>query len=247
MFRRRFKLSYNNVGDGVYAVNKNLRLIPVSESDNTCIAVALVYDRHRIMIEKNEDSNQSYKDASAGYNRSYLFYWGGRGMDQPGITNYNKLYESDTSGYLKSELGSHLGTPNLPANITTWTSGALSDWDGKTNSEVLKEVTEGGGGYNSYVTIGRVLNVFLASSDAKGYNDWYIPSCPQLSLIWMNLNSVNNALSAIGGQQFNTSNTYWSSSERSANYAWRLDFSSGLVVHLEKIVSFRVRFIRDIK
>lgn len=146
-------------------------------------------------------------------------------MDQPGITNYNKLYESDTSGYLKSELGSYLGTPNLPANITTWTSGALSDWDGKTNSEVLKEVTEGGEGY-SYVTIGRVLNVFLASSDAKGYNDWYIPSCPQLSLIWMNLNSVNNALSAIGGQQFNTSNTYWSSSERSANYAWRLDFSS---------------------
>lgn len=62
------------------------------------------------MIEKNEDSNQSYKDASAGYNRSYLFYWGGRGMDQPGITNYNKLYESDTSGYLKSELGSYLGT-----------------------------------------------------------------------------------------------------------------------------------------
>lgn len=50
MFRRRFKLSHNNVGDGVYAVNKNLRLIPVSEADNTCIAVALVYDRHRIMI-----------------------------------------------------------------------------------------------------------------------------------------------------------------------------------------------------
>lgn len=214
MFRRRFKLSHNNVGDGVYAVNKNLRLIPVSEADNTCIAVALVYDRHRIMIEKNEESNQSYKDASAGYNRSYLFYWGGRSMDQPGITNYNKLYESDTSGYLKSELGSYLGTPNLPANITAWTNGALSDWDGKTNSEVLKEVTEGGEGgeggegYNGYVTIGRVLNVFLASSDAKGYNDWYIPSCPQLSLIWMNLNSVNNALSAIGGQQFNTSNTY---------------------------------------
>lgn len=112
---------------------------------------------------------------------------------------------------------------------------------------MLKEVTEGGEGYNGYVTIGRVLNAFLASSDAKGYNDWYIPSCPQLSLIWMNLNSVNNALSAIGGQQFDTSNTYWSSSERSANYAWRLNFSSGLVVHREKIVSFRVRFIRDIK
>lgn len=247
MFRRRFKSSYNNVGDGVYAVNKNLRLIPVSEADNTCIGIALVYDRHRIMIEKNEDSNQSYKDASAGYNRNYLFYWGGYGTDQPGITNYNELDESNTSGYLKSEHGSYISTPNISANITAWTSGALSDWNGKTNSEVLKEVTVGGGGYNRYVTIGRVLNAFLASSDAKGYNDWYIPSCPQLSLIWMNLNSVNNALSAIGGKQFNISNIYWSSSERSSNYGWKLNFSSGLVGRVAKTNSYRVRFIRDIK
>lgn len=67
MFRRRFKLSRNNVGDGVYAVNKNLRLIPVSEADNTCIAVALVYDRHRIMIEKFGELNQSYKETTEGY------------------------------------------------------------------------------------------------------------------------------------------------------------------------------------
>ena len=247
MFRRRFKSSQNNVGDGVYAVNKNLRLIPVSEADNTCIGIALVYDRHRIMIEKNEDSNQSYKDASAGYNRNYLFYWGGCGTDQPGITNYNELDESNTSGYLKSEHGSYISTPNISANITAWTSGALSDWDGKTNSEVLKKVTVGGGGYNGYVTIGRVLNAFLASSDANGYNDWYIPSCPQLSLIWMNLNSVNNALSAIGGKQFDISNIYWSSSERSANYGWKLNFSSGLVGRVAKTNSYRVRFIRDIK
>lgn len=247
MFRRRFKLSHNNVGDGVYAVNKNLRLIPVSEADNTCIAVALVYDRHRIMIEKNEDSNQSYKDASAGYNRNYLFYWGGYGSDQPGITNYNELDESNTSGYLKSEHGSYIGTPNISANITAWTSGALSDWDGKTNSEVLKKVTVGGGGYDGYVTIGRVLNAFLASSDAKGFDDWYIPSCPQLSLIWMNLNSVNNALSAIGGKQFDISNIYWSSSERGANYGWKLNFSRGLVGRVAKTNSYRVRFIRDIK
>lgn len=247
MFRRRFKLSHNNVGDGVYAVNKNLRLIPVSEADNTCIGIALVYDRHRIMIEKNEDSNQSYKDASAGYNRNYLFYWGGYGTDQPGITNYNELDESNTSGYLKPEQGSYIGTPYISENIFSWTSGVLSDWNGKTNSEVLKKVTVGGGGYNGYVTIGRVLNAFLASSDAKGYNDWYIPSCPQLSLIWMKLNSVNNALSAIGGKQFNISNIYWSSSERSSNYGWKLNFSSGLVGRVAKTNSYRVRFIRDIK
>lgn len=248
MIRRRFYSSYKSpVDNGVYAVKQDGRLIPLSKADYQCISVAIVHDDHKIMIEKNEDSNQSYKDASAGYNRNYLFYWGGYGTDQPGITNYNELDESNTSGYLKSEHGSYISTPNISANITDWTSGALSDWDGKTNSEVLKEVTVGGGGYNDYVTIGRVLNAFLASADAKGYNDWYIPSCPQLSLIWMKLNSVNNALSAIGGKQFNISNIYWSSSERSSNYGWKLNFSSGLVGRVAKTNSYRVRFIRDIK
>lgn len=247
MFRRRFKLSRNNVGDGVYAVNKNLRLIPVSEADNTCIAVALVYDRHRIMIEKNEDSNQSYKDASAGYNRSYLFYWGGYGTDQTDITNYNKVDGSNGYGYLKPESGSYNATPNLSANVTAWTSGALSDWKGKANSNVLKGVTTGGGSYTSYATIGHVLKTFLASADAKGYDDWYIPSCGQLSLIYMHLTSVNNALSAISGQQFNTSSYYWSSSEYSSHSGWSVTFGYGRVDGYGKGNNYRVRFIRDIK
>ncbi len=247
MFRRRFKLSRNNVGDGVYAVNKNLRLIPVSEADNTCIAVALVYDRHRIMIEKNEDSNQSYKDASAGYNRSYLFYWGGYGTDQTDITNYDKVDGSNGYGYLKPESGSYNATPNLSANVTAWTSGALSDWKGKANSNVLKGVTTGDGSYTSYATIGHVLKTFLASADAKGYDDWYIPSCGQLSLIYMHLTSVNNALSAIGGQQFNTSSYYWSSSEYSSHSGWSVTFGYGRVDGYGKGNNYRVRFIRDIK
>lgn len=247
MFRRRFKLSRNNVGDGVYAVNKNLRLIPVSEADNTCIAVVLVYDRHRIMIEKNEDSNQSYKDASAGYNRSYLFYWGGYGTDQTDITNYDKVDGSNGYGYLKPESGSYNATPNLSANVTAWTSGALSDWKGKANSNVLKGVTTGDGSYTSYATIGHVLKTFLASADAKGYDDWYIPSCGQLSLIYMHLTSVNNALSAIGGQQFNTSSYYWSSSEYSSHSGWSVTFGYGRVDGYGKGNNYRVRFIRDIK
>lgn len=74
MMRRRFN---SGIKSGIYAVNKNGILIPISEADTTCIAVALVSDGHKLMIEKNEDSNQSYKNAPAGYNQSYLFYWGG--------------------------------------------------------------------------------------------------------------------------------------------------------------------------
>lgn len=198
------------------------------------------------MIEKNEDSNQSYKTAASGKVSTYVFYWGGYGTDQIGITNYDKVDGINSFGFLKQESGSYNGTPNLSANVTAWTSGALSDWKGKANSNVLKGVTTGGGSYISYATIGHVLNTFLASADAKGYDDWYIPSCGQLSLIYMYLISVNNALLAIGGQQFNTSSYYWPSSEYSSSYGWSVSFGGGQVSSSHKSNGYRVRFIRDI-
>lgn len=135
---------------------------------------------------------------------------------------------------------------NLSANITAWTSGALSDWNGKSNSEILKGITTGGGSYTSYATIGHVLNTFLASADAKGYDDWYIPSCAQLALIFMNLTSVNNALSAIGGQQLSPSKAYWVSSEFDSNSGHRVYFKDGSVNGSSKGSRYSVRFIRDI-
>lgn len=219
---------------------------------NDCIGVVLNAQGKRFMIEKNEDSNQSYKDAGVGKISTSIFYWGGDGTDQSGITNYNKAYGDDVYGYLKPESGSYNGTPDLPADITAYTNGALSDWKGKANSNILKGVTTGGGSYTSYATIGHVLNTFLASTDAKGYDDWYIPSCGELSLIYMNLTSVNNALSAIGGQQFNTSTIYWSSSEVGTKKAWYVNFSNGRVDSGYGITSsikdnpHRVRFVRNI-
>lgn len=222
------------------------------EPSNDCIGVVLNAQGKRFMIEKNEDSNESYVIAGSGKDSTYVFYWGEYNTDQTGITNYNKAYGDNVYGYLKSESGSYNGTPGLPTNVTALTNGALSDWKGEANSNVLKRVTTGGGSYTSYATIGHVLNTFLASADAKGYDDWYIPSCGELSLIYMNLTSVNNALSAIGGQQFNTSTTYWSSSEVGTKKAWYVNFSNGRVDSGYGITSsikndrYRVRFIRDI-
>ena len=198
------------------------------------------------MIEKYEHLNESYVTAGSGKNSTYAFYWGGYGTDQTGITNYDKVDGSNGSGYLKSESGSYNGTPNLSANVIVWTYGALSDWKGKANSNVLKGVTTGGGSYTSYATIGHVLNTFLAGVDAKGYDDWYIPSCGQLSLICMNLTSVNNALSAIGGQQLSPSKAYWVSSEFDSNSGHRVYFKDGSVNGSSKGSRYSVRFIRDI-
>lgn len=107
-------------------------------------------------------------------------------------------------------------------------------------------MTTGDGPYTSYATIGHVLNTFLASADTKGYDDWYIPSCAQLALIFMNLTSVNNALSAIGGQQLSPSKAYWVSSEFDSNSGHRVYFKDGSVNGSSKGSRYSVRFIRDI-
>lgn len=100
------------------------------------------------MIEKNEDSNQSYKTAASGLpdssNKTYSFYWGEYGTDQTDITDYDKVDGSNDFGFLKPEQDSYKGTPYLPDDVSSWTNGALSDWDGKANSNVLKGVTTGG-------------------------------------------------------------------------------------------------------
>lgn len=219
--------------------------ITYTPSDD-CIGVVLNAQGKRFMIEKYEDLNESYVTAGAGKDSTSIFYWGGYGTDQTGITNYDKVDGSDIRGYLKPEQGSYNGTPNLSANITAWTNGALSDWNGKANSNVLKGVTTGDGPYTSYATIGHVLNTFLASADAKGYDDWYIPSCAQLALIFMNLTSVNNALSAIGGQQLSPSKAYWVSSKFDSNSGHRVYFKDGSVNGSSKGSRYSVRFIRDI-
>lgn len=251
MLRRRFYQSYKSpINNGVYAVRQDGRLIPLSRADNSCISVAIIYDGHKIMIEKNEDSNQSYKTATSDLpdssNKTYSFYWGEYGTDQIGITNYDKVDGINSFGFLKPESGSYGGTPNISENISSWTSGVLSDWKGKANSEVLKRITTGGGSYTSYATAGHVLNTFLASPDAKGYDDWYIPSCGELSLIYMHLTSVNNALSAIDGQQL-TKDYYLSSSEYDPENFWIVLFNNGRVFKRLKRLGYRVRFVRKIE
>ncbi|MDP2856017.1 MAG: DUF1566 domain-containing protein [bacterium] len=51
----------------------------------------------------------------------------------------------------------------------------------------------------------------------NGYSDWYLPSKDELNKLYLNK-------AAVGGF---TSNDYWSSSENSANTAWRQHFDNG--------------------
>ena len=73
---------------------------------------------------------------------------------------------------------------------------------------------------------------YYCKTDNKGGRNWYLPSSGELWLIYNHLEEIQNALSIVGGQKFVTTwdegvPVYWSSTENSATYAWRLYLNDG--------------------
>ena len=83
---------------------------------------------------------------------------------------------------------------------------AVADWNGKENTKHLQDIG---------------LNEEISLKDG-----WWIPSLAELYFIFMNRKAINEALEYAG---FDTIDGvwYWSSTESSATYAWRLNLGSG--------------------
>ena len=82
---------------------------------------------------------------------------------------------------------------------------AVQDWDGKGNTERLKQIG---------------LNPAIQLKDGE-----YIPTLAEMYLICFNRKAINAAMRFVGGQEL--AGWYWSSTEYSATHAWTLDFSIG--------------------
>jgi len=218
--------------NGVYAVTATGELIAYNDAavDATCLGVALITDNQRIMIEKMGEAN-------AEWNGNDGLYWT-KSKSDLSLTNYNKADGTNNDGYLGGT-----STPQLNKDFTTWTAGALSDFNGKSNTAVIAAAS------SDARDMCTVLNTFNA---ADSYNDWYVPACGQLALIYLNKTAINEVLTAIGGTTFSNSG-YWSSSEYSSSHAWFMDLSHGHVYYGyvygdgKGSDEFRVRFVRDIK
>ena len=244
----------------VYAVREvDKKLIEYEniDTDNEqYIAVALHvtgknFDK-KFWIEKNETNNtisiKAAYDADGASNTNYTyFYWGMDGADNTSITNYTKTGDGGTSssGYLPLANGSYASSSNnLSGDYTTWTSGALSDFNGKNNTAALLEAsdTDSNTTYANMATWCRIFN--QTATENQGYTDWYIPACGQLTLMFLNKTAINNTLTKIGGQTI-ASSGYLSSSEYSSNRGWGVGFHSGYVYYNFKNDYSRVRFVRD--
>ncbi len=184
----------SEASNGVYAVNASGNLVPVDEADESCVAVALVVNDaptpQKIMINK-------------GRLRKYpLFYdYDSPIRDKPSFKfiPYNNIDGENINGYLPLSDGTYIFTPKLEDDYTTWTSGALSDFNGKDNTKNIVDAA-------SYIyldtgDVGMYIKEFNNESIYNlGYNDWYIPACGQLALITLNSHAIDSALEKIDGE-----------------------------------------------
>lgn len=76
-------------------------------------------------------------------------------------------------------------------------------------------------------------------------NGWYLPAAGQLSVMSTVIMYVNPTLSLVEGQPLPVDEyyTYWSSTESSATYAWRLENTNGVWGYHKQMVSSRVRSV----
>ena len=248
------KLTWDNASNGVYAVAADGSPVTYADADESCIAVALVVGEHKFWIEKNETKNTTsikaaYTEDGASNTYYTYFHWGMYGSDNTSITNYTQTGGGGTSsyGYLPQADGSYANSSNnLSGDYTTWTSGALSDFNGKANTAALLAASDTDS-YTTYANMATWCRIFnQTATENQGYTDWYIPACGQLSLIYLNMTAINAALTKIGGRTI-SSGYYWSSSEYSSYYGWYVDFSNGFVYFYNKRYTSRVRFVRDVK
>lgn len=78
------------------------------------------------------------------------------------------------------------------------------------------------------------------------FNDWYIPSCPQMSLVYMRMVDINDILYLIGGEMFQASTeAYMTSSECNDRNYWSVS-GYGQVGVSDKRNPKRIRLIRDL-
>lgn len=208
--------------DGVYAVDASGKLIDYNTADSSCLGVALVAGEHKFMIAKSNATDDT----------NTTLYWG------------KNLYKNDVAGITNISSGAdYIGEgKKYGTDFTTWSTGPVVDFNGAANTAaIIAGYTEHGVSMDAR-DMCTVLNTFNVSDS---YNDWYIPACGQLALMYLAKTDINAALAKIGGTAFE-SNYYWSSSESGAYPAWRVNFNDGLVNSSSKNNYCRVRFVRDI-
>lgn len=91
---------------------------------------------------------------------------------------------------------------------------------------------------------GTVCNNWETTENGVTYNDWYLPSKTEMSLISQNLDNINSTAIANGGTAI--LGTFWSSTENKA-YAWSRSFNSDNTTFEREEYKTNTRGVRAIR
>jgi hypothetical protein len=136
-----------------------------------------------------------------------------------------------------------LSTSSQYSNVSTLIgTSAQSDWNGYQNSNaIINQPGHTGSG-------AQICENYTNNDYGTGiYNDWYLPSIDQLSIIYNNKFIINKAIESDGDPSTGILNKviYLSSSERNASDCWNFRFAYGYPNNYNKGNSYFVRAVRD--
>lgn len=116
---------------------------------------------------------------------------------------------------------------------TTDRETALNDWTGKTSTAA--QITHSECNTESYAP-GFCASYERVNANGQGLTagKWWLPSLGELMMIYANMRKINYALSLINGATQLAETWYWSSTEYSATYAWRLLLGYGTASNFTK-------------
>lgn len=144
--------------------------------------------------DKGVESDQVENDGPVKY---IGIKWGSRTL---AVALHNQANSNDIT------LTTKKGSESYKGYIDNYLD-AVADWDGKANTEHLKQI-----GLNKDITL----------SDNE-----YIPALGEMLFVFLNRKAVNQALEAVGGTPIDGV-WYWTSTEGSATNAWNLRLSYGI-------------------
>ena len=215
----------------IYAMTADEEVIDYNTADNSCIGVVL-------------------HATGQNFNKKFLInkeFFGGVLLtdNYSGVTTWDTLDGLNSSGYLPNPDGSFGGSTHLSEDFTTWTEGALSDFNGKYNTTCLTlgEDIQYKDSYMPYI-----LKNYNDEELANGRpNDWYIPACGQLALIAVAYNEINKAMYKIGKPNFNNCSVVWSSTRQASFKFWEIILSNRFIKSYGANNSNYIIFLRDIE
>ena len=134
--------------------------------------------------------------------------------------------------------------PTESASKLTWSSAAISgggtttsdrvtainDWNGKTNTAQQIAHSTSSAVTNTASYAPGFCNLYSrANANGQGLTagKWWLPSLGEMMMIYANMTKINYALSLINGATQLVEDAYWTSTEDSATYAWRLSLGDG--------------------